>query len=172
MWTEVPDSYRAGPRQPRATVLLEAMRPDLAATVAAIPAVPPAFTREEVAQHLITGLLTAALEGPAVPARWTPDSGSGGPELLEAGRVWAPRQGLGLPGLIDAGLGAATAGGARSHQVAAVVSIATPLCVTEGWLSSLATTDRERRPSQRLIRSVSRACRGPNRTPRAGGLDR
>jgi len=49
------------------------MRPDLAATVVAVPAVPPAITREELAQHLITEVLTVATEGPTFPARWTPN---------------------------------------------------------------------------------------------------
>jgi hypothetical protein len=73
MWSEVLRGYVEGPRQPWATVVLEAMCPDLVVTVAAFPALPPAITREEVAQQLITELLSAALDGAAVPARWSPN---------------------------------------------------------------------------------------------------
>jgi DNA-directed RNA polymerase specialized sigma24 family protein len=73
LWVQALDGYRTGPRQAWATVLLEAMRPDLAAAVVAVPAVPPAITREELAQHLIVEVLTAASEGPSFPARWTPN---------------------------------------------------------------------------------------------------
>jgi hypothetical protein len=66
------DGYRTGPLQAWATVLLEAMRPDLAAVVVvAVPVVPPAITREELAQHLIVEVLAAASEGPSFQARWT-----------------------------------------------------------------------------------------------------
>jgi hypothetical protein len=71
LWARVLDGYRTGPRQAWATVLLEAMRPDLAAVVVAVPAVPPAITREELAQHLIVEVLAAASEAPSSPARWT-----------------------------------------------------------------------------------------------------
>ncbi len=71
MWTELLNCYRDGPRQAWATVLLEAMRPDLAAAVAVVPAFPPVVTREDYAQQLMANLLTAALDGPVEPARWT-----------------------------------------------------------------------------------------------------
>ena len=73
LWGEVLRAYIEGPRQPWATVILEAMCPDLAVTVAITPAMPPAITHDEVAQELITEVLTAALEGPTVPARWSPN---------------------------------------------------------------------------------------------------
>jgi hypothetical protein len=73
LWTELLRHFQDGPRQPWATVLLEAMRPDLAVAVAVVPAFPPAITREEVAQQLIADLLKAALDSPADPARWTPN---------------------------------------------------------------------------------------------------
>src|SRR4029077_9902088 len=47
---------------------------DLVITIAAMPAMPPAITHDEVAQQLITELLTAALDAPAEPARWSPNS--------------------------------------------------------------------------------------------------
>jgi hypothetical protein len=47
----------------------EAMCPDLVVTIAAMPAMPPAITHDEVAQQLITELLAAALDGPTEPAR-------------------------------------------------------------------------------------------------------
>jgi len=38
LWAELLRHFQDGPRQPWATVLLEAMRPDLAAAVAVVPA--------------------------------------------------------------------------------------------------------------------------------------
>ena len=73
MWNDVLQAYAAGPRHGWATIVLEAMCPDIAVTVASIPAIPPAITREEVAQQLITELLVAALDGPTQPARWSPN---------------------------------------------------------------------------------------------------
>jgi hypothetical protein len=73
MWNDVLQAYVAGPRHGWATIILEAMCPDIAVTVASIPAIPPAITREEVAQQLITELLVAALDGPTQPARWSPN---------------------------------------------------------------------------------------------------
>jgi hypothetical protein len=49
------------------------MCPDIAVTVATIPAMPPAITHDEVSQQLITELLAAALSGPTEPARWSPN---------------------------------------------------------------------------------------------------
>ena len=72
-WNDVLLAYIAGPRHQWATIVLEAMCPDIAVTVAKIPAIPPAITREEVAQQLITELLIAALDGPTQPARWSPN---------------------------------------------------------------------------------------------------
>lgn len=73
MWNHALRAYIEGPRQPWATIVLEAMCPDLAVTVATIPAMPPAITHDEVAQQLITELLAAALDGPTEPARWSPN---------------------------------------------------------------------------------------------------
>jgi hypothetical protein len=73
MWNDVLQAYIAGPRHQWATIVLEAMCPDIAVAVAKIPAIPPAITREEVAQQLITELLIAALDGPTQPARWSPN---------------------------------------------------------------------------------------------------
>ena len=73
LWTDLLRHFQDGPRQLWATVLLEAMRPDLAVAVAVVPAFPPAITRDEVAQQLIADLLAAALDGPVDPARWTPN---------------------------------------------------------------------------------------------------
>jgi len=73
IWNDVLQAYIAGPRHQWATIVLEAMCPDIAVTVAKIPAIPPAITREEVAQQLITELLIAALDGPTQPARWSPN---------------------------------------------------------------------------------------------------
>jgi len=72
LWDELLRHFQEGPRQPWATVLLEAMRPDLAAAVAIVPAFPPVVTQEDFAQQLMANLLTAALERPVQPARWTP----------------------------------------------------------------------------------------------------
>src|SRR4029077_5818240 len=68
LWYELLRCYRDGPRQAWATVLLEAMRPDLAAAVAVVPAFPPVVTREDYAQQLMANLLAAALDGPVDPA--------------------------------------------------------------------------------------------------------
>jgi hypothetical protein len=73
LWNDVLQAYIAGPRHQWATIVLEAMCPDIAVTVAKIPAIPPAITREEVAQQLITELLIAALDGPTQPGRWSPN---------------------------------------------------------------------------------------------------
>lgn len=73
IWNDVLQAYIAGPRHQWATIVLEAMCPDIAVTVAKIPAIPAAITREEVAQQLITELLIAALDGPTQPARWSPN---------------------------------------------------------------------------------------------------
>ena len=73
LWSDLLRCYRNGPRQAWATVLLEAMRPDLAAAVAVVPAFPPVVTREDYAQQLMANLLAAALDGPVDPARWTPN---------------------------------------------------------------------------------------------------
>ena len=73
IWNDVLQAYIAGPRHQWATIVLEAMCPDLAVTVATIPAMPPAITHDEVAQQLITELLAAALDGPTEPARWSPN---------------------------------------------------------------------------------------------------
>ena len=73
LWAELLRHFQEGPRQPWATVLLEAMRPDLAAAVAVVPAFPPVVTQEDFAQQLMANLLTAALDGPVEPARWTPN---------------------------------------------------------------------------------------------------
>jgi len=73
LWAELLQHYQAGPRQAWAAVLLEAMRPDLAAAVAAVPAFPPVITREDFAQQLMANVLVAALDSPADQARWTPN---------------------------------------------------------------------------------------------------
>ncbi len=73
MWADLLGRYQAGPRQAWATVLLEAMRPDLAAAVAVVPAFPPVVTREDYAQQLMANLLEAAMAAPVEPARWTPN---------------------------------------------------------------------------------------------------
>lgn len=73
LWADLLRHFQEGPRQPWATVLLEAMRPDLAAAVAVVPVLPPVVTREDFAQQLMANLLTAALEPPVDPARWTPN---------------------------------------------------------------------------------------------------
>jgi hypothetical protein len=73
IWNDVLQAYIAGPRHQWATIVLEAMCPDIAVAVAKIPAIRPAITREEVAQQLITELLIAALDGPTQPARWSPN---------------------------------------------------------------------------------------------------
>jgi AcrR family transcriptional regulator len=73
IWNDVLQAYIAGPRHQWATIVLEAMCPDIAVAVAKIPAIPRAIAREEVAQQLITELLIAALDGPTQPARWSPN---------------------------------------------------------------------------------------------------
>ena len=73
LWAYLLRHFQDGPRQPWATVLLEAMRPDLAAAVAVVPVIPPVVTREDFAQQLMVNLLTAALDPPVEPARWTPN---------------------------------------------------------------------------------------------------
>ena len=73
LWTDLLRHFQEGPRQPWATVLLEAMRPDLAAATVAVPSFPPVVTREDFAQQLMVNLLTAALDPPVEPARWTPN---------------------------------------------------------------------------------------------------
>src|SRR5258708_18836375 len=73
LWAELLQHYQRGPRQAWAAVLLEAMRPDLAAAVAAVPAFPPVITPEDFAQQLMTNVLLAALDNPADRARWTPN---------------------------------------------------------------------------------------------------
>jgi hypothetical protein len=73
LWGDLLRHFQEGPRQPWATVLLEAMRPDLAAAVAVVPVLPPIVTREDFAQQLMANLLTAALDPPVEPARWTPN---------------------------------------------------------------------------------------------------
>lgn len=73
LWADLLRHFKEGPRQPWATVLLEAMRPDLAAAVAVVPVLPPVVTREDFAQQLMANLLTAALDPPVEPARWTPN---------------------------------------------------------------------------------------------------
>jgi hypothetical protein len=73
LWAQVLRDYVEGPRTAWATVILEAMCPDLVTTIAAMPAMPPAITHDEVAQQLITELLAAALNGPTEPARWSPN---------------------------------------------------------------------------------------------------
>lgn len=73
LWADLLRHFKEGPRQPWATVLLETMRQDLAAAVAEVPAFPPVVTREDYAQELMANLLSAALEPPIEPARWTPN---------------------------------------------------------------------------------------------------
>jgi hypothetical protein len=63
--------YTSGPRQAWAAALLEVMRVDLLAALGALPAMPPAITRDDIAKQFVTDLLGAALDGPTTPARWT-----------------------------------------------------------------------------------------------------
>src|SRR6202158_2808166 len=72
LWTQLIDHYISGPRQAWAAALLEVMRVDLLVALGALPALPPAITRDDIAQQLATDVLAAALEGPTNPARWTP----------------------------------------------------------------------------------------------------
>jgi hypothetical protein len=73
LWAGLLRHFQEGPRQTWATVLLEAMRPDLAVAVAVVPLFPPVVTQEDFAQQLMANLLTAALDPPVEPARWTPN---------------------------------------------------------------------------------------------------
>ncbi len=73
LWTQLIDHYIAGPRQAWAAALLEVMRVDLLAALGALPALPPAITRDDIAQQLATDVLATALEGPTNPARLTRD---------------------------------------------------------------------------------------------------
>ena len=72
LWRLLVGRFQAGPRGPWSAVVLEAMRPDLAAAIASIPAMPPAISRNDIAQQLIAELLAAAGDAPAEPARWIP----------------------------------------------------------------------------------------------------
>ncbi len=72
LWAQLIGHYIAGPRQAWAAALLEVMRVDLLAALGALPAMPPAITRDDIAQQLATDMLATALEGPTNPARWTP----------------------------------------------------------------------------------------------------
>jgi DNA-directed RNA polymerase specialized sigma24 family protein len=71
LWTQLIDRYTSGPRQAWAAALLEVMRVDLLAALGALPAMPPAITRDDIAQQLVTEVLAAAMDGPTTPARWT-----------------------------------------------------------------------------------------------------
>ena len=71
LWTQLIDHYIAGPRQAWAAALLEVMRVDVLVALGALPALPPAITRDDIAQQLATDVLAAALEGTSNPARWT-----------------------------------------------------------------------------------------------------
>ena len=71
LWTQLIDHYTSGSRQAWAAALLEVMRVDLLAALGALPAMPPAMTRDDIAQQLVTEVLAAALDGPTTPARWT-----------------------------------------------------------------------------------------------------
>src|SRR6266851_5313376 len=73
LWTQLIDHYIAGPRQAWAAALLEVMRVDLLVALGALPALPPAITRDDIAQQLATDVLATALEGPTNPARLTRD---------------------------------------------------------------------------------------------------
>ena len=70
-WTELLARYAAGPRPTWALAVLEAMRLDLLAELASLPALPPVITRDDIAQQLVAETLSAALDGPPSPARWT-----------------------------------------------------------------------------------------------------
>ena len=72
LWQFLLGRFHAGPRGPWASVLLEAMRPDLTIAIASVPALPPAVSGDDIAQQLVAELLTAAGDAPAEPARWTP----------------------------------------------------------------------------------------------------
>ncbi|MGH7489035.1 MAG: RNA polymerase sigma factor, partial [bacterium] len=72
LWQFLLGRFQAGPRRPWASVLIEAMRPDLAVAIASMPAMPPAISRDDIAQQIMAELLTAAGDAPAEPARWTP----------------------------------------------------------------------------------------------------
>ena len=73
LWSRVLRGYVEGPRQPWASIILEAMCPDIAVAVTVAPTMPPAITHDEVAQQFITELLSAALAGPTKPPRWSPN---------------------------------------------------------------------------------------------------
>ena len=71
IWAELINRYLQGPRADWALVVLEVMRVDLLELLGSLKPLPPTFTREDIAQQLIVELLSAALDGPADPARWT-----------------------------------------------------------------------------------------------------
>ena len=71
LWAELINRYLRGPRADWAVVVLEVMRVDLLEVLGSLKPLPPAVTREDIAQQLIVELLAAALDGPADPARWT-----------------------------------------------------------------------------------------------------
>ena len=71
LWTQLIDHYTSGPRQAWAAALLEVMRVDLLAALGELPAIPPAITRVDIAQQLVTEVLAAALDGPTTPAHRT-----------------------------------------------------------------------------------------------------
>lgn len=71
LWAELIGRYIQGPRANWALVVLEVMRVDLLELLGSLKSLPPAVTREDIAQQLIVELLSAALDGPADPARWT-----------------------------------------------------------------------------------------------------
>src|SRR5260221_1062053 len=69
MWSPVLRGYIEGPRAAWATIILQAMCPDLVITIAALPAMPPAIRHHQVPPPPITELLAP---GPACPARPAP----------------------------------------------------------------------------------------------------
>ncbi|MGI0131193.1 MAG: hypothetical protein ACREEC_13760 [Thermoplasmata archaeon] len=73
LWTRLLTSYVAGPRQPWATAILEALRFDLVAVAAGAQIFTSTVGRDDIAQHLVAEVLSAAVDGPADPARWTPN---------------------------------------------------------------------------------------------------
>ena len=72
LWQFLLCRFQAGPRGAWASVVLEAMRPDLIASITSVPAMLPAISTSDIAQQLTAELLTAADDAPADPARWTP----------------------------------------------------------------------------------------------------